>query len=432
MSSDRSQTVQGRASKRGPSKQSPAPALKNVPSSSIPPPRKRQKYTDESNPTDRRLTRPPDAAAAPAAAAVPNTEPVAVTKFPEIKVGASGYIRAATALNPFPVPVILPTWLTQPNIRCMLSHYHTYANLVPAIPVLSDPDCLRGLFEAHLEDAPQISDASRTKHQNWDNRRPRYSNFNSMLAFKGDSDLGRMCQDIFNDLFGHENKVFVKKLSDDFLSNDNWLVLAWAYRLDLLLNDCSSFFSALVDVMARRGTTVFDLNKKLISNSNKNAFREVLKFFADCWEMYWGGVLYEREYWGEDIEDIRIFFRQLVMLKYGSLTLFSRENWTARYSHGDKAVKGGEKYSVTPIKRDDRLLENVLGEDKNPTELFGHCAIYPEREIRSIDDVLHAENMNFGIDKEIAVAELLYGVWNGSKGYPYISSLIVSVESCRG
>src|SRR2546423_898490 len=65
-------------------------------------------------PSQREINRRPSVSSVRATlSAVPRS------KFPEIEIGPTGY-RAPININDFPLPVVLPEWLTEPNICCTI------------------------------------------------------------------------------------------------------------------------------------------------------------------------------------------------------------------------------------------------------------------------------------------------------------------------
>lgn len=56
---------------------------------------------------------------------------------------------------------------------------------------------------------------------------------------------------------------------------------------------------------------------KSLRDGNKNEGKD--KFWVDIWEAWWACLFFEREIWGDDVEDLVSFLKRMIELKYWGL-----------------------------------------------------------------------------------------------------------------
>lgn len=149
-----------------------------------------------------------------------------------------------------------------------------------------------------------------------------YSQEFGYLTWMGDGRLSSLCKTIISELFGQQNRIILKQICDDFLSNDNWFALALAYRLDQYIGWPIPVNEAIKASEDQPYKTIFDCRDRRLAQLSKNSksLHRLCKAWADAWEAYWMCLLDDRERWGEDIEDIKAVLRRLLLLKYGEPT----------------------------------------------------------------------------------------------------------------
>jgi len=229
------------------------------------------------------------------------------------------------------------------------------------------------------------------------------------LAFIGDDKLNALCKRVSVSIWGRQNRKLVKKVQDDWVSNDNWLFLAIVYRLDLFVgtsfraptpvaishaNRTSTSTTGAISPAHSAGTTpqhpgtaytrkiIYDPAKPLIVNKQRGketyAF---LKSWADLWEAYFGSLIEEREVWHEPLLDIEMFIRRLMVRKYRGLLPFAM-NLDVQYT-----LRG---YASDGELGDAALGHGVLG-DRDTTDYVENLArSCVEKTIRRTDEVIES------------------------------------------
>lgn len=313
---------------------------------------------------------------------------------------------------------------------------------MPALPVLSDPEAFRTLLEARTGTTTIESSKGgliRGKHQtalynnnnNNNNERdscpragfnekfikPEFSEHFRDLAFIGDHKLDIICTRIVMSIWGQSNRKLVKRILDDWLSNDNWLCLAIVYRLDHLVGT-----DKFIPETSSAARIIFDVGKSLVGNRRKGKEGYAsLKSLADLWEAYFAGLIEERELWMEATlnDDIERFFRRLLVKKYRKLIPLAMDYdiENTRVSSSTDQGDGGMWMRTTECRskivlRSDELLESVFGKtplDGGETSDYGRLV--------TLSGKSGISSSRFAIDEEQAKSELLYGCWEGWKSH---------------
>lgn len=91
----------------------------------------------------------------------PTPQTFTPSKIPQIEPGPAGY-RAPSKVESFPLPVVLPDWLTEPNICCT----------VPAAPSLTISTCTSGSLGPRRLPHYLRSQSRQTNHGQRGKRRP--------------------------------------------------------------------------------------------------------------------------------------------------------------------------------------------------------------------------------------------------------------------
>lgn len=309
---------------------------------------------------------------------------------------------------------------------------------MPALPVISDPGSFRTIVEANLHTNDKVErDQCAPKDKGKTNfngeiggedgfgketkfMKLEVSEEFKNLAFNGDEQLTSLCNPIIWDLFGESNRFIIKRVCDDWYSNHNWLSLALVYRLDLCVGVRS--LDDLININNRvekegKGI-ILDFRKNLTGARKKGQKLYLpLKFWADCWEAYWMGVIYERKLWDEDMEDIKCFFRRLLIMKYRKIMHLTMDNPIHHTFAMNPALSYETGYSTTTIVQSHKLLDAVFRESRASgaeSNEYGHLVTYPEE--KSNDPEGQSGITRFGIVEKDAAAELLFGLWAGCEG----------------
>jgi hypothetical protein len=118
-----------------------------------------------------------------------------------------------------------------------------------------------------------------------------------------------------------------------------------------------------------------------------------VKLWADIWEAYWACILWEREIWAEDVDDIKSIFRQLMILKHRELLPLSINKWQPTDTIPSSSTQGeaseasqspAREISMTDVSegglfRCDMLLDANFGPvtDKSGFSFVGYWATHP-------------------------------------------------------
>lgn len=305
---------------------------------------------------------------------------------------------------------------------------------MPALPVISDPDAFRALFEASFgATAVDPKDGIRSKAQAGNNNnnngrsrdgqvkldtqkvvKPHLSERFKDLAFAGDHKLLVVCTRVVTSIWGnYGNRKLVKRILDDWLSNDNWLSLAIVYRLDRFVGP--EFIREAIKV----NEIIFQVGKSQVGNKQKGKEGYAsLKALADLWEAYFAGLIEERELWLEDMDDIERFFRRLLIMKYQKLIPLAVDYDIENTFSTNEGISMATKCTTKMVLRSDELLENVFGKtplDGGGTNDYGRLVSCPEHGKPNHVSSGIPERTRFATDEDEATSELLYGFREGWK-----------------
>ena len=173
--------------------------------------------------------------------------------------------------------------------------------------------------------------------------------------------------------------------------------------------------------------------------STKTRITLKIKLWADIWEAYWACILWEREIWAEDVDDIKSIFRQLLMLKHRELRPLSTNKWQPINPQGESSQASeppAREISMTSdvsdggLFRGDMLLDANFGPvtDNSEFRFMGHWATYPRLKNPSWNypPVSKDRTTCFGTSVEDAQARLLARISDPSKG---MFSVLHAVDS---
>jgi Ribonuclease III domain len=178
-----------------------------------------------------------------------------------------------------------------------------------------------------------------------------------------------MSSRIISELFGKANKRLITYIKHDWVSNTNWMMLALSYRLDRYL----SWSPKTARDLLNPGSDLLE-NLRTQEGKKKDRERSAIKYWGDIWEAYWGSLILDRELWNEDTDDLAAILRELILLKYGKLLLYSTEYCFQMDTPISKAVVEND-VKVIAIRGSNDLLEQCLGScNDSPETLCGYLA----------------------------------------------------------
>jgi len=331
---------------------------------------------------------------------------------------------------------------------------------VPALPVIADPENMRVLIEARTgtlcDPAQGTAPGSDPPAPMRCPPKPDFSEQFKDLAFIGDEKLNNLCKRVSVSIWGRQNRRLLKKVQDDWVSNDNWLFLAIVYRLDLFVG---TSFRAPTPVTASQGNRtapgtptayahkiLHDPTKPLVKGKQRG--KENYAFFkswADLWEAYFASLIEEREVWHEPLHDIEMFIRQLMVRKYRRLLPFAM-NLDVQYTRASDGALGenlARSWVEKNICRSDEVIVSLFGKPTSGESMspWGRLIVFPAgaggdngasdgTELAELErpEMVRAERRTFivdGYDDRAKIAQLFYGFRQGSEGilpYPLVSA----------
>lgn len=259
------------------------------------------------------------------------------------------------------------------------------------------------------------------------------------LCYRGDLLLSELCRKLIDEAFGTANRMLIHLIGTSWFSNETWTALAVVYRLDRFVNysDPGHLNIALeAETETGEPTTtstelMVDLRERVTSGlqKRKNPKYGNIKLWADIWEAYWACILSEREIWGEDVEDIKCIFRQLLLLKHRALLPLSVNQWLETVPTVDTKQRESSSWGISVkdisegvLIRNDVFLRDVFGgppQDGSGNNVYGYWATYPrltEGESGNYPPCEQGRTTCFGITAEEAAAKLVARINTGRTG----------------
>ena len=163
---------------------------------------------------------------------------------------------------------------------------------VPAMPITSDPDVFRQIYET--KPTPVTGAAKSTPNR----RKNNYANEFRKRAFSGNRRLAICLGEILRDQFGDDNTRLVTSLFDHFKSTANWRELAMIYRGDRYIN-CDNISTEILQGIPTKKSD---------------------KIWADGWEAIWDGIFEERVLFNDNLDGIYSVLESIVALRYQPLS----------------------------------------------------------------------------------------------------------------
>ena len=227
----------------------------------------------------------------------------------------------------------------------------------------------------------------------------------------GDGRLSSLCKTIISQLFGMQNRTVLKQICDDWLSNENWVALALAYRLDQYIGWPVPVSEAIKASEDQPYNTIFDCREGQVRTLNKqsrNRYR-----LCKSWAAYWMCILSDRERWNESIEDVKAVLRRLLLLKYGEpahLAAYNLRETTLTGTYTlNSTVSSSTDASTTKI-NEDKLLSPTKPPAKGSdgVGLFGTAVSYPNYDEKEPPQKCNTQELRLGPVAAYARDSLLY------------------------
>ena len=168
----------------------------------------------------------------------------------------------------------------------------------------------------------------------------------------------------------------------------------------------NSWSDCLIVLDGPQGTKVPNKMKKGVQvGGNTCLSAGQVRYWGDLWEGWWGAIFYERNLWGETMDEINDMLRFWIRKKYQTLIQeFSTLSRTIPISPSRHTIYTMNDVDVQDIIRDHKLIRDILGapEKENSRDILGIKASLrelninvfypPKRKQEAIDDVLHLAN----------------------------------------
>jgi hypothetical protein len=224
---------------------------------------------------------------------------------------------------------------------CILTLFSKFDPLmngvVPLLPIIADPDSLLAIIQVH---DPGVDPENFSMYRYVPSEAFRF------LAHRGDRALETYSHRPFRELFGPDNLPLFRYVQDFWRGNNTWVELCKVYKLE--------------------GRVAW--RPKITWKS--------IKFFADLWEAWLGGVVWEQELWGEN-EVVESFLRSLLLLRYGPvIELYSTRLWIDRPATKFPITLSQDQVTITIVDSNDDVIVKYI---TKPTErakpyTFGYLA----------------------------------------------------------
>lgn len=209
---------------------------------------------------------------------------------------------------------------------------------MPPLPVLGDPNLFLTFYD--LKYHQSIQTFSNVKSSNPKLHRVRHlctSQFRA-LAFRGNAKLSGYSNSILTDLLGQDNRALHNYVHVNWNSTSTTEELARLYRLNDYVNWCPK---------------------------SPRQIKGAKKYWVDLWKAWWGACFWEREVWGDDVEDLLSCLRMIMEMKYRGLVQeysTNRQVIRERSSDHDRMnVVGREQVVVRPVLRGNVEICGYLG-----------------------------------------------------------------------
>lgn len=195
---------------------------------------------------------------------------------------------------------------------------------------------------------------------------------------------------------GPKNRTLHQHVDANWNSNETWKELAMLYRLDE--------YVGWLPKTLRSGNIDDDVKKKAELSRDK--------FWADIWEAWWACCFWERELWGDDIEDLLSCLRRIMELKYRGLVQgFS----TRRIMDGpsNKNTDRRSTMSVVDVRSEQGIVDvkEIRRGDDAICEWLGTALPGKEKDflgyLANLNEELGGPISIFAFDKDVAVSTAL-------------------------
>jgi hypothetical protein len=188
------------------------------------------------------------------------------------------------------------------------------------------------------------------------------------------------------------------RIYNDWVSNDNWAVIALSYRLDRLVGWCpKTSFHVDENPQGKKEKNKVDTKGEAKRKAKRKAKGGAMsggsnadKFWADLWEGYWAGILNDRELWNEEqhvIEDLHHITQYLMSLRYSRIIDLYSTNYilvpyyetttTTPAAYICRDSSGGPPNPAGAVKRsakcEDVRIRVIKGDDKDIAESLGQA-----------------------------------------------------------
>ena len=180
------------------------------------------------------------------------------------------------------------------------------------------------------------------------------------LVFRGDAKLTHYTNSILTDLLGQHNRLLHQFVYVNWTANKTTEELTRLYRLQEYVG---------------------------WGPKSPREIKHAAKFWVDLWKAWWGACFWEREVWGDDVDDLLFCLRGIMAIKYrGFVHEYSTNRRVIRersFDYDRMNIVRREQVVERPVQRGNAPICECLGPAVrgNEDNILGYLATIPDSRV---------------------------------------------------